>query len=388
MAKEYEVKFLNALRTLSDDKDYTLFNNTFVNPLTAQLSDKGADFYKKKEIVQNFYKQNISGIIGKKSDNSLQKLAQLYVQNPLGIFSYITDENFSDIFIVSDRISCTANNAENSNDIIIPPELIDTYAKVVKQMIDMTVYASDLDNTKFDRANAVLDFTVKKMRFNVVHESLNASVESPIIAIRKQTVKQAVSEFENKEYIKSLGLTRNQYEVIQDLAKNKSFIIFGETGSGKTTLLRYMCMMDLENKRNLISIEDTPELFLPVNITYLTNDKYKIIDLFKVTLRENPSHVVVGETRSEEIIDILQSGLTSKVSTTIHANSLEKAIMRIIFMAKGAKNDYSTDDISNLITATIDGFIYMDNRVCKGVWAKKENADMDGNAFLDYEKII
>ena len=145
----------------------------------------------------------------------------------------------------------------------------------------------------------------------------------------------------------------------------------------------------INEKRNLITIEDTPELFLPINIAYLTNDNFRIQDLFKITLRENPSHVIVGETRGEEIVDILESALVFRCGTSIHADSLSKAIMRIVFMVKGSDlNSYNTDDINSLITSTMDGFIYMKNRKVEGIWKRKDINDCDmNNALKNYEQV-
>jgi len=229
------------------------------------------------------------------------------------------------------------------------------------------------------------------MRFNVAHNALNAQQNGrPIISIRKQIIKSSSGiNTDSDSYINSIGLSDNQKNFVNNISMNGSYCIFGETGSGKTTLLKYMGGYRINEKRNLITIEDTPELFLPINIAYLTNDNFRIQDLFKITLRENPSHVIVGETRGEEIVDILESALVFRCGTSIHADSLSKAIMRIVFMVKGSDlNSYNTDDINSLITSTMDGFIYMKNRKVEGIWKRKDINDCDmNNALKNYEQV-
>lgn len=386
-----KANLLRNLEFLSDQKNLKIMNDSLFSNLE-RLVANDRKFYNKKTSIESTFINTLKGIVGKTSSDDIAKdIAQKHIGYPFGIFADILKLEVSDIFIVSDRVSMTKNNFDAATEIIIPDHLLETYSEMVDTFIFLTMYSSNLEKTKFDRRDAILDYTTAGMRFNVAHNALNAQQNGrPIISIRKQIIKSSSGiNTDSDSYINSIGLSDNQKNFVNNISMNGSYCIFGETGSGKTTLLKYMGGYKINEKRNLITIEDTPELFLPINIAYLTNDNFRIQDLFKITLRENPSHVIVGETRGEEIVDILESALVFRCGTSIHADSLSKAIMRIVFMVKGSDlNSYNTDDINSLITSTMDGFIYMKNRKVEGIWKRKDINDCDmNNALKNYEQV-
>lgn len=376
-AKEIKHDLINNLQFLSHTTNNSLMEKEFFLPLERTLSEHRDLYFKddlRKQIASNAIQKTTGKVTQTTDGEDLgSAIIKRYIFNPFGIFDFILTLRASDIFIVRDKISFTATNDEKATEIKIPTELLPTWYKFVDRFITLTLYASDIPKTKFDRVNAILDYETETVRFNVVYEALSAVRDGrPIISLRNQLLDFNKSNSKegaafNDRYIKEQNLSKEQLDFIHDIALNNSFLIYGETGSGKSTLLKYMGNYKPEERRNLITIEDTPELFLPVNIAYLTNDKFSIRDLFKVSLRENPSHIFIGETRSEEIIDILESGLVFNCGTTLHANSFEKVIMRIVFLIKSAGASYSTDDIFQLITTVMGGFIWMQNRKIKEV---------------------
>lgn len=92
---------------------------------------------------------------------------------------------------------------------------------------------------------------------------------------------------------------------------------------------------------------------------------------------------MIGETRTDEIIDILEAGLTISISTSIHANSFAKAIQRIIFMSMS--RNIPVNEIENLISASVDCFIFMENRKLKELYIHKGDYKVD--VYNAYEKI-
>lgn len=379
------------LTYLNNEKERVNLNNNLFSTFTSTLATKN-NLYKDAVKLRSLTMIAFKAIEGKTINyNIASNIIKRVASSPLGLFDNILKLPVSDIFITFDRISMSKNNNENSINIIIPQELRAVYNWYIDIFIEMTMYSSTLDKSKFDPKNAILDYSCESVRFNVAHGSLNASgVERPIIALRKQLVRSEAATKVFDGYINSIGASANQIKTIQEMAYNHSVFIFGETGSGKTTLLKYMSNYRIEDKRNLISIEDTPELYLPINIAYLTNDDYSIKKLFQVALRENPSAVVVGESRSDEIVDILEQGTVFPCTTTFHADSLDKCITRIIFTVKGARPAFSTADINQLITSTIDCFIHMKNRKVVNIWVRKpmnQLEELDKNPVINYSVI-
>lgn len=385
-----EKRFLAALTYLSDAQEAKLFATTVFSNLSRAVSHN-KNFYKVKDAKNKFYEETIERISGKTKNNDIAfRLVEKYSESPLGIFDEILLlEDASDIFIVADKISIDRISEKLPWIISIPERLIPTYESLVDVLRMLTHYASSLQTTKYDPANPILDYDIQGLRFNVVHHSLNAMRNGrPIISVRHQVLSAGRKNPVAEDYIKKLQLTNSQLKVLHDLAYNGSFIVCGRTGDGKSTLLRYMGNYRLGEKRNLVTIEDTAELFLDTRISYLTNDKLNIHDLFKVSLRENPSHMLIGETRNEEIVDILESSLVFNTGTTVHADSFSKLVMRIVFMVKNARPAYATEDILSLFTATIDGVILMRDRKVKEIYTRKQSYSLTGDVLDNYELVI
>ncbi len=363
--------FVNFLKGINTDGKYEAVRMILHQYSTGAAND--SNFYSnemKLKRIQNALFDQINT-----TDQYLESLIKLCAQSPYNIFIYLMNEDWSDIIIHRDGVNLSDGLSEEKW--VVPAENRKVFHLFVRYFVTNVVY---LSNMKFDPGNNVLDADMGIYRFNLIHESLNNSA-FPVIVVRKQVIKPTAQISER--YVKSLGCSQAQLDVIHKHAKEGNVIIFGEVGSGKTTLLKYMGMYGLEEKRNLCIIEDTSELNIPVPISLVTNNHSNIKDLFIASLRENPSHVIIGETRTDEIVDILEAALTMSVASTIHANSFVRAIQRIIFMSMERK--ISSEEMENLINASVDCFIFMEKRKVKEVWVHKPGVVKD--VYEAFEKI-
>ncbi|WP_116087115.1 ATPase, T2SS/T4P/T4SS family [Tropicimonas sp. IMCC34011] len=118
-----------------------------------------------------------------------------------------------------------------------------------------------------------------------------------------------------------------------------NIIVSGGTGSGKTTTLNALSSF-IGNSERILTIEDTAELQLqqthvgrmesrPANVEGRGAVSQR--DCLKNALRMRPDRIIVGETRGEEVIDMLQAMNTGHDGsmTTIHANSARDGISRL-----------------------------------------------------------
>ena len=116
-------------------------------------------------------------------------------------------------------------------------------------------------------------------------------------------------------------------------------LVSGGTGSGKTTTLNALSSFIPDNER-IVTIEDTAELQLqqehvgrmesrPANVEGTGAVTQR--DLLKNALRMRPDRIIVGETRGEEVIDMLQAMNTGHDGsmTTLHANSPRDSLSRL-----------------------------------------------------------
>ena len=116
-------------------------------------------------------------------------------------------------------------------------------------------------------------------------------------------------------------------------------IVSGGTGSGKTTTLNALPSF-IDNSERILTIEDTAELQLQqVHVGRMENwppnvegkGEVSPRDCLKNALRMRPDRIIVGETRGEEVIDMLQAMNTGHDGsmTTIHANSARDGVSRL-----------------------------------------------------------
>ncbi|SFD47970.1 CpaF family protein [Roseivivax sediminis] len=116
-------------------------------------------------------------------------------------------------------------------------------------------------------------------------------------------------------------------------------IVSGGTGSGKTTTLNALSSF-IDDSERILTIEDTAELQLQQSHVGRMESRPPNVegkgavtprDCLKNALRMRPDRIIVGETRGEEVIDMLQAMNTGHDGsmTTIHANSARDGISRL-----------------------------------------------------------
>jgi len=120
---------------------------------------------------------------------------------------------------------------------------------------------------------------------------------------------------------------------------HKNILIAGGTGSGKTSLLGAMTRAIPEEER-IVVIEDTSELrLIQDHCLYLEAQHgdatgrgvLTVRQLFVNSLRMRPDRIIVGEVRSGEALDLVQSMISGHAGSlsTVHANSPRDALVRL-----------------------------------------------------------
>lgn len=125
----------------------------------------------------------------------------------------------------------------------------------------------------------------------------------------------------------------------------RNIAVSGGTGSGKTTLLNSLSYCIAKTER-IITIEDSAELRFSnhPHVVRLearaknTEGKGEVTirDLVINSLRMRPDRIIVGECRSAEALEMLQAMNTGHDGsmTTLHSNSPEEAIDRLVTMVR------------------------------------------------------
>lgn len=182
---------------------------------------------------------------------------------------------------------------------------------------------------------------------------------------------------QNAEDLLRLGmLTKPSLEFLTSCIKNRlNIIISGGTGVGKTTLLQILTHF-FDPAERVITIEDAAELKLKqANVVSLEtrlpdpNGKGGVTlrDLIHNAMRMTPDRLIVGEIRSDEAIDLVQSMATGHAGTMgiLHGNSPREVISRLETMIIVSGITLPLADIRRLIAGTIQIIVHLE-RVAGG----------------------
>jgi len=190
-------------------------------------------------------------------------------------------------------------------------------------------------NRVVNDASPIVDARLKDgARVNIVLDPV--ALNGPILTIRRFPPNPITME----DYLRLNTLSPECSEFLKKVVKDGlNVLVSGATASGKTTFLNVLAGFIPQNER-VITIEDSAELQirkLPNLVRMETRNanvegckEITIRDLIKTSLRMRPDRIIVGEVRSKEAIDMLQSiNVGHSAMTTVHANSVRDVVSRI-----------------------------------------------------------
>ncbi|MDV3276955.1 MAG: type II/IV secretion system ATPase subunit [Nitrososphaerales archaeon] len=149
--------------------------------------------------------------------------------------------------------------------------------------------------------------------------------------------KQRAEPFSVSELVKAGTLSPQIAAYLWMLLDLKGFVVVsGVTATGKTTLLNSMATV-LNPSWKIVSIEDTREIRLPHTgwkplhtRTLRGGASITLFDLVKLSLRERPDFVILGEARGQEVQALFQSAAAgSGCITTFHSPDIDSMIARL-----------------------------------------------------------
>lgn len=150
-------------------------------------------------------------------------------------------------------------------------------------------------------------------------------VQKPVFNIRKK----ASAIFSLAEYIKSGRATDEEVQILTEaILSRKNILVVGGTGTGKTTFVNAIIneMKTLTPKHRLVILEDTLELQCSMEnfVSMRTTSDVSMQDLLKITMRQRPDRIIIGEVRGKEILDMLKAWNTGHHGgvCTVHANGV------------------------------------------------------------------
>ena len=214
-------------------------------------------------------------------------------------------------------------------------QLTDTIFKDERHLLRIIDKIVSAVGRRVDESNPYVDARLQDgSRFNAMVSPI--AVDGSLVSIRKfKKEKLAVDDL-----VQFGAFTEEMAAYLQAAVSTRlNVIVSGGTGSGKTTTLNALSSF-IDDHERILTIEDTAELQLqqthvgrmesrPANVE--GNGAVSQRDCLKNALRMRPDRIIVGETRGEEVIDMLQAMNTGHDGsmTTIHANSARDSVSRL-----------------------------------------------------------
>ncbi len=214
-------------------------------------------------------------------------------------------------------------------------QLTDTTFKDERHLLRIIDKIVSAVGRRVDESNPYVDARLADgSRFNAMVPPI--AVDGSLVSIRKfKKEKLAIDDLVNFG-----AFTEEMAAYLQAAVSTRlNVIVSGGTGSGKTTTLNALSSF-IDDSERILTIEDTAELQLqqthvgrmesrPPNVEGKGAVTQR--DCLRNALRMRPDRLIVGETRGEEIIAMLQAMNTGHDGsmTTIHANSARDGVSRL-----------------------------------------------------------
>ena len=239
-------------------------------------------------------------------------------------------------------------------------ELTDVTFKDEKHLLRIIDKIVSAVGRRVDESNPYVDARLADgSRFNAMVPPV--AVDGSLVSIRKfKKEKLAIDDL-----VRFGAFTEEMAAYLQAAVSTRlNIIVSGGTGSGKTTALNALSSF-IDDAERILTIEDTAELQLqqthvgrmesrPPNVEGKGAVTQR--DCLKNALRMRPDRIIVGETRGEEVIDMLQAMNTGHDGsmTTIHANSARDGVSRLENMIAMAGMEMPLKAVRSQISSAVN----------------------------------
>lgn len=284
----------------------------------------------KKEKISQSSEELMSLVTVPLNQAQIQLLKKEMVEEVLGfgpLELLMNDPEVSDIMVNTRRMIYIEKNGKLALcDVMFTSEahLMNVIQKIVSQV-----------GRRVDETSPMVDARMPDgSRFNAIVPPI--AIDGSLVSIRKfKQHKMPLSE-----YLKYESMTEEMVKFLEICGNIRlNILISGGTGSGKTTMLNALSG-HIDPGERVITIEDAAELQLhqphvlrletrPPNMEGAGEITQRM--LVKNALRMRPDRIILGEIRSDEVIDVLAAMNTGHEGSmaTIHANNPRDCLSRV-----------------------------------------------------------
>lgn len=365
------------MKQVQEEKDYKRIIDYI--PETNQVRELSDEEYKKlKKIVQAEVMEKVNPeFLGKyRDENAKQEIKNQAIQTVQRIYPNIP---YKKIILIAEQLSTEIAGYGPLDKYLNDPEiteiLIEKFDKIVIEKDGFLYETGDSFGTEED-LRLVVERIIMPLgrRLNWASPTVDArlpdgsrvcavippiAVDGTQIAIRK--FKPDISIDKLIEYGALNEGIKNA--LIKCVSARLSILVSGGTGSGKSTFLNALSGF-INSNLSIITIENPIELQFdhprvrrwearPANIE--GTGEISIRHLVITALRSRPDIIIIGEVRGAEAYDLMQALNTGHDGSmsTLHANSPEEAVKRLVSMVASAR-ELTSDLVPSYVAGGID----------------------------------
>lgn len=266
------------------------------------------------------------------------------------LFKYIADDAVTDVDVAGTPpevwITNSKNERKRAEDCEISPAFLEQFSKRVANTV----------SRPFNKAEPVLEAETDRLRITIVHES--AAVNGRAVCIRKSLPYVRLNE---EDMIMSGYAKQEVINLLKNCVKSHMNIIFaGEPGVGKTECAKFFSSF-IPSYERVIVIEDNPEWhYSKIRpeadcVELKVGEQMDYTRAIKTCLRLNPKWMMVSETRSKEVIYLVEGFSTGvRGMTTLHTDDVRKVPDRMVNMAGQSRDEGRLEnDIYSFINVAV-----------------------------------
>ena len=266
------------------------------------------------------------------------------------LYDYVSDDSITDVDVAGMPPEVWITGSDNErvrvDDCQISTAFLEQFSKRVANTVSLP----------FNKAEPVLEAETDRLRITVVHES--AAINGRAICIRKSLPYVRLKE---EDMIMSGYAKREVINLLKNCVKARMNLVFcGEPAAGKTECAKFFSSFIPANER-VITIEDTPEwhysLINPDKdcVELKVGEQMDYTRAIKTCLRLNPKWMMLSETRSKEVIYLVEGFSTGvRGMTTLHTDDVRKVPDRMVNMAGQSRDEGRMEnDIYSFINVAV-----------------------------------
>jgi pilus assembly protein CpaF len=191
------------------------------------------------------------------------------------------------------------------------------------------------------------------------------AIHGPAITIRQNSR----PPFTLADLVKQGSISQQMADFLSACVQaNLNIVVCGCCGSGRTTLLNALGL-HIPSHERIVTIEDVPELKLDHRHVVALEarqvdlegaQQVSMRDLVQYALHTRPEHIIVGECKGLEVMDLLQAMYTGcdGILTSIYANNVRDCLARLEVMCQVGRIHLPLAAIRTQLAAAVDLLVY------------------------------